>query len=141
VIKLELLFTVIVFGVWIFTLADVAQAPAPQIRNLPKVGWFIVVLLFPVLGSVAWFVLGRPEGTPRLAPGERAVPQFPEYDRRGRSAAADPEKDEEFLKQVRDRAEAQRKRYAEEKKRDREREEQRKQQREQQREPEEGTTQ
>jgi hypothetical protein len=118
VIKLELLFTVIVFGVWIFTLADVAQAPAHQIRNLPKVGWFVIVLLFPVLGSAAWFVLGRPEGPPRLAPGERAVPQFPEYDRRGRNAAADPEKDEEFLKQVRARAEEQRKRYEAQKKRE-----------------------
>jgi len=120
VIKLELLFTVIVFGVWIFTLVDVAQAPAPQIRNLPKVGWLIVVLLFPVLGTVAWFVLGRPEGSQPLAAGERAVPQFPEYDRRGRNAAADPEKDAEFLKQVRARAEEQRKRYEAQKKRDRE---------------------
>ena len=119
-IKLELLFTVIVFGVWIFTLVDVAQAPAPQIRNLPKVGWLIVVLLFPVLGTVAWFVLGRPEGSQPLAAGERAVPQFPEYDRRGRNAAADPEKDAEFLRQVRARAEEQRKRYEAQKKRDRE---------------------
>ncbi len=120
VIKLELLFTVVVFAVWVFTLADVAQAPPQGVRNLPKVAWVVLVLLFPVLGSAAWFVLGRPEGPPRLAPGERAVPDFPEYDRRGRSAAADPEKDEEFLRQVRERAEAQRKRYELQKKRDQE---------------------
>ena len=120
VIKLELLFTVVVFAVWIFTLADVAQSPGQHVRNLPKVAWVVLVLLFPVLGSAAWFVLGRPEGSRRLSPGERAAPQFPEYDRPGRSAAVDPEKDEEFLKQVRARAEEQRKRYEQEKKREQE---------------------
>ena len=119
-IKLELLFTVVVFAVWIFTLADVAMAPGPQVRNLPKVGWVVVVLLFPVLGSAAWFVLGRPQVAPGRAPGERATPQFPEYDRPGRAAAVDQEKDEEFLKQVRARAEEQRKRYEAQKKRDQE---------------------
>ena len=42
---------------------------------------------------------------------ERETPVFPEYDRPGRAAAVDPEKDEEFLRQVRERAEEQRKRY------------------------------
>jgi hypothetical protein len=122
VIKLELLMTVVVFAVWIFTLADVAQAPGKDIRTLPKVAWVVIVLLFPVLGSAAWFVLGRPQGPPGPAAGERSAPAFPEYDRPGRSAAADPEKDEEFLKQVRARAEEQRKRYEAQKKRDQERE-------------------
>lgn len=116
-IKLELLFTIVAFVVWIFTLADVAQAPGKQVRNLPKVAWVVLVLLFPVLGSAAWFVLGRPQGT-RPAVGERSAPAFPEYDRPGRSAALDPEKDEEFLKHVRARAEEQRRRFAEEKKRE-----------------------
>ena len=104
-----------------------AQARGQDIRNLPKVAWVVIVLLFPVLGSAAWFVLGRPQGAPRRAPGERATPQFPEYDRPGRSAAVDPEKDEEFLRQVRARAEEQRKRYEAQKKRDEEREQQREQ--------------
>jgi hypothetical protein len=123
VIKLELLFTLVVFVVWIFTLVDVAQAPGKQVRLLPKVAWVVLVLLFPVLGSAAWFVLGRPHGAPRAAVGERSAPAFPEYDRPGRSAAVDPEKDEEFLKQVRARAEEQRRRYAEEKKREQQRHE------------------
>ena len=135
-IKLELLMTVVVFAVWIFTLADVVQSPGQHVRNLPKVAWVVLVLLFPVLGSAAWFVFGRPQGTPRPARGERTAPAFPEYDRPGRSAAVDPEKDEEFLKQVRARAEEQRKRYEQEKKRDQEREQERGQEREQQREEE-----
>ncbi len=121
-IKLELLFTLVVFAVWIFTLADVAQAPKKDVRNLPKVAWVVLVLLFPVLGSAAWFVFGRPQGPSRPAVGERRAPAFPEYDRPGRSAAVDAEKDEEFLRQVRARAEEQRRRYAEEKRREQGRE-------------------
>ena len=144
-IKLELLFTLVAFAVWIFTLADVVQSPGKDVRNLPKVAWVVIVLLFPVLGSAAWFVLGRPQGPSRPAVGERSAPAYPEYDRPGRSAAVDAEKDEEFLRQVRDRAEVQRKRYAEEKKRERQHEQERKQAREQaleqEREPEEGPAQ
>ena len=41
------------------------------------------------------------------------MPEFPEYDRPGRAAAANPEDDEEFLRKVRERAEEQRRRYRE----------------------------
>jgi hypothetical protein len=124
VLRLQLFFSVVVFVVWVFTLVDLAQSPGHRVRTLPKVAWVVVVLLFPVLGSAAWFVLGRPQ-TARRQPGayERHAPTFPEYDRPGRAAAIDPEKDDEFLKQVRDRAEAQRKRFAEEKKREAQRRE------------------
>lgn len=122
-IKVELLFSVVVFAVWIFTLADIAQTPARHVHHLPKIAWAVIVLLFPVLGSIAWFVLGRPEGKPRPGAYEREVPEFPEYDRRGRAAATDPEKDEAFLRQVRERAEAQRKRFEAEQKRQREQDE------------------
>ena len=124
-IKLELLFAVIVFCVWIYTLVDVIGTPEAMMRGLPKAGWVIAVLLFPVLGSIAWFVLGRPQGRVARAAGayERSAPSFPEYDRPGRAAAADPAKDEEFLRQVRARAEEQRKRYEARRKQERESEE------------------
>ena len=117
-IKIQLLFSVIVFAVWIFTLVDVFGTPAAAIRNLPKVAWVIVVLLFPLLGSAAWFILGRPEGRASRTAGahERSAPAFPEYDKPGRAAALDPEKDEEFLRQVRARAEQQRLRHEQRKK-------------------------
>jgi hypothetical protein len=123
VLRVQLFFSVVVFVVWIFTLVDLAQSPGHLVRSLPKVAWIVIVLLFPVLGSAAWFVLGRPKTAPRQ-PGayERDAPTFPEYDRPGRAAAIDPEKDEAFLKQVRERAEEQRKRFAEEKKREAQRE-------------------
>jgi hypothetical protein len=110
---LEELFTVVLFALWVYTLVEVLTTPEGAMRALPKAAWVIVVLLLPLIGVVAWWVAGRPEGHgPRpLSAHERAQPAFPEYNRPGRAAATDPEKDEEFLRQVRERAEAQRKAY------------------------------
>lgn len=114
-IKVELLFGVVVFAVWVFTLVDVVGTPNAVVRTLPKPAWVVGVLLFPLLGSLAWFVLGRPEARPAASGG---APDFPEYDRPGRAAAADPAADEAFLRQVRARAEEQRRRAAEQRRRD-----------------------
>jgi hypothetical protein len=117
VIKLELVLGVVTFALWVFCLVDVISSADTRVRNLPKIAWLILVLLFPLVGSIAWLVAGRPEaGTPRRSRHERQAPGFPEYDRPGRAAAVDPEKDEEFLRQVRERAEEQRKRYEQSKK-------------------------
>jgi hypothetical protein len=114
VIKLELLFGIATFALWVFCLVDAIGAQSARIRNLPKVAWILLILFFPLIGSIAWLVAGRPESTtPRRS-------DFPEYDRPGRAAAVDPEKDAEFLRQVRERAEAQRKQYDEQKRRERE---------------------
>ena len=110
-IKLELLMGVVTFALWLFCLIDVIGTADRDVRNLPKIGWLLLVLLVPFVGSVAWLVAGRPEGRRARSAYERAVPDFPEYDRPGRAAAVDPEKDEEFLRQIRARAEEQRKRY------------------------------
>jgi hypothetical protein len=119
VIKLDLLLGTLAFALWIYCLVDVAQTRDDEIRNLNKGAWIIIVLFFSVPGAIGWFIFGRPENRART-PGayERTAPQFPEYDRPGRAAAVDPEKDEEFLKQVRERADEQRRRYEAQKKRE-----------------------
>ena len=111
-IRLYAVMSVISFALAVFCLIDVIGTPAHRIRNLPKIAWVLLVLFFPLLGSIAWLAAGRPEKTARAPRAyERETPAFPEYDRPGRAAAVDPEKDEEFLRQVRERAEEQRKRY------------------------------
>lgn len=121
VIKVQLVLGIIAFALWVFCLVDAIGTPSDRIRNLPKVVWIILILFFPFIGSIAWLVAGRPQrGVSRRSPHEREAPQFPEYDRPGRAAAVDPAKDDEFLRQVRERAEAQRKAYEEKKKRERE---------------------
>lgn len=96
---------------WIFCIVDVVTSREDSVRNLAKTWWLLLVLFFPFAGSVAWLVAGRPTAERPLTRGQGAAPGFPEYERRGRFASDDPAKDEEFLRSVRERAEAQRARY------------------------------
>ena len=112
VIKLQLLATVVTLALWAYCLVGVISCPPNRVRNLPKLVWVLLVVLFPFVGSIAWLVAGRPTGErANRSSHERAQPAFPEYDRPGRAAAQDPQRDEEFLRRVRERAEEQRRRY------------------------------
>jgi hypothetical protein len=111
----------VLFALWVFCVIDVITTDEALCRNLPKMMWVgIVVLLFDV-GGVLWLVAGRPwPGMSSTADlpyrGNRGPVQrdYPEYDRPGRFAASRPDDDEAFLRQVRERAEEQRRRYREE---------------------------
>lgn len=52
----------LLLGVWIYSILDAAQADRLRVRTLPKGAWLAVLVLFPLLGSVLWFWLGRPRG-------------------------------------------------------------------------------
>ena len=107
----------VILVLWIFCVIDVIMAREDEVQHLPKWGWLVLVLFFPLVGSVAWLAAGRPRRTARrLGAYERETPGFPEYDRPGRAAAVDTEADEEFLRRCRERAEEQRRRYREERK-------------------------
>lgn len=102
----------VVFVLWIYCVIDVITRRPEDIRNLPKVAWLVLVLLFPLVGSIAWLVAGRPRSaTPRRRAYERPTSAFPEYDRPGRAAGLSDESDEEFLRRCRERAEEQRRQY------------------------------
>lgn len=118
-LKIEGLLALLSLGLGIYCLIEVISTPDHQVRNLPKIGWILLVLLFPLVGSIAWLAVGRPMASSGAArtPG-RPVPHFPEYDRPGRAAASSPDADEEFLRQVRAKAEEQRRRYREQKARE-----------------------
>ena len=78
----------------VYCVVDVVTSPAAAVRTLPKPLWLLVVLP-PLFGPAAWFLAGRPRrGAARVH--ERA----PE-----RSA---PDDDEDFLRELRRRAEEQR---------------------------------
>jgi len=119
VIRFELFLGLASLALWVYCLVDAIGTDETRVRHLPKVGWLLIILFFPLAGSVAWLVAGRPEGGAgaRRSAYERPVPQFPEYDRPGRAAASDPAADEAFLRGVRARAEEQRARYREEQRR------------------------
>lgn len=110
-----MLMSLVFFVLWVACLFDVITTDEARMRHLPKLVWLLLVLLLPFVGSVLWLALGRPESWPRST--AVPTPGFPEYERPGRFIPQDSAKDEEFLAQVRERAEAQRRRYAEEQKR------------------------
>jgi hypothetical protein len=113
VIRAELGLGILGTALWIYCLLDVIMADESRIRNLSKGTWVFVVLVTSVVGAVAWLVAGRPEssssqGLPYKGNrGRQNDPGFPEYDRPGRYQAANPDDDAEFLRKVRERAEAQ----------------------------------
>ena len=93
----------------IYCLVDAITSRDDEVRNLQKTWWILLILFFPLVGSVAWLVAGRPQRGPRHhGPHQQSASAFPEYDRPGRFAAADPAADAEFLRKVRERAESQR---------------------------------
>lgn len=118
-VRVELLFSLVTLALWIFCLVDVIGSDEGAIRHLPKIPWVLIVLFFPLAGSIAWLVAGRPVAAMAgRSPYEREVPHFPEYDRPGRAAGTTAEADEEFLRKVRERAEEQRRAYREKKRRE-----------------------
>lgn len=117
-IKLDLLVGVASFALLVYCLVEVISTSEARIRNLPKIAWVLLVLFFPLVGSIAWLVAGRPESGSRPTPG--ATPGYPEYERSGRMAPVDAARDEEFLRGVRERAQQQRRTH-EQARRERER--------------------
>ena len=116
---LRLLFFLVPIVLCIYCLVEAITSRDDEVRHLGKVWWILLILFFPFVGSIAWLAAGRPVRTPRRhGPYERTVAEFPEYDRPGRFAAADPEADEAFLRKVRERAEEQRRKAREQKMRE-----------------------
>jgi Phospholipase_D-nuclease N-terminal len=113
----------VVLGVWIFCFIDVLLTPDQACRSLPKLGWIFLVLLIPLLGSVAWLVAGRPWDRAKLAqaPGAARTSRFPQDPRTTRATRVptNPDDDEEFLAGLRKRAEEQRRRALDEQNPDR----------------------
>ncbi len=46
--------------VWIYCLYDVITTHDALVRNLPKIVWFVIVLLLVDIGCILWLVFGRP---------------------------------------------------------------------------------
>jgi len=85
----------LVFGLAILALIDCLSSESDEIRALPKVVWVFIILLFPLLGSIVWFLAGRPRRTePRSA--WPAGDGFPEATR-----PIAPDDDPEFLDRLR----------------------------------------
>ena len=81
--------TVLLLAFTVWCLVSLVQAPDGAVRNLPRWAWVVLVLLFPLVGGLAYVVAGRPLAT---ADG----PGGP--DPRRRPTPRGPDDDEDFLK-------------------------------------------
>ena len=100
----------------VYCVLDIIPTPDDRVRRLPKLVWLVLVLLFPLVGGTAWLLAGRPQASASRSGGRGVRPA------RGRSRparAVAPDDDEAFLRDLRERAEQQR-RAAEEQRRARE---------------------
>lgn len=83
-------------GLTIFCLIDAIQTPETSIRNLPKWGWIVLILIFPLIGGIAWLVAGRPRATSSWS---EHVTSYPE-DQRSHDRPVAPDDDPEYLRQI-----------------------------------------
>lgn len=74
----------------LFVLGLISSLSADRVRNAPRLVWVLLIVLIPLLGSIAYFLWGRPAG---------ALPET--VPRRGRSRPASPDDDPDFLRSLR----------------------------------------
>lgn len=61
------LITLLTIVLWVYAFFDALTCPAEEVRNLPKVIWLLVIVLFAVIGPLLWLFLGRPITHPGTA--------------------------------------------------------------------------
>src|SRR5687767_8171053 len=71
---LRLLPAIALIAFALLALIDCLARDDDDIRGLPKVIWVFVILLFPLLGSAAWFLAGRPRAATSGGAGAGAGP-------------------------------------------------------------------
>ena len=69
---------IIIFGLTIYALVDCARADETQIRNLPKWGWLLLIILLGpqavAIGPIAYLIAGRSKPKGFRAPKRRILP-------------------------------------------------------------------
>ncbi|GAA4675937.1 PLD nuclease N-terminal domain-containing protein [Phytohabitans rumicis] len=59
-VRLYLLLFVVQIALAVIALISCLSAEEDEIRGLPRLLWVLVILFFPLVGSIAWFLAGRP---------------------------------------------------------------------------------
>lgn len=80
----------------VVALIDCLSTEAEEVRALPTLAWVFIILLFPPVGPIAWFIAGRPRrSSPPSPTAWRPGVGSPGQARPRRSTA--PDDDPEFL--------------------------------------------
>jgi hypothetical protein len=74
---------VVVVAVTIFAVVDSAMTRRERVRGISKALWILVILVFPIVGPILWFLIGKDRSSGAGAPGRRLGPDDdPEFLRR-----------------------------------------------------------
>ncbi|MEU1683915.1 PLD nuclease N-terminal domain-containing protein [Micromonospora sp. NPDC005707] len=79
------------------------SAEEGEIRALPRIAWVLIILFFPLVGSIAWFVAGREAGARRT---RTAWPMGNGFSEQHRPRQVAPDDDPEFLSSLAERKRA-----------------------------------
>ena len=91
---IRLLPWLLTLAVTVYAVVDCIQTDDNQVRGLPKLLWLLLILLFPIVGSIAWFIAGRPQrGTAGRGPTGRGPSHRPPPPR-------GPDDDPDFLRRL-----------------------------------------
>ncbi len=82
----------------VLALISCLSAEEGELRALPRIVWVIIILLFPLVGSIVYFAAGRPVTTRPARDHWRPGNGFSEDTRPKRTLA--PDDDPEFLKTI-----------------------------------------
>lgn len=102
---LRVLLALAVLAFTVYTAVDCIQTEDDRVRNLPKIAWVILILLFTPAGGIAWLFAGRPNdqgggpfGRLPFGPQDRIGPSGGPAGPRGPRRPMGPDDDPDFLK-------------------------------------------
>jgi len=91
--RLLLGLAVVVVAVTIFAIVDSAMTRKERVRGISKALWILVILIFPVVGPILWFTIGKDRSSGAKATGRRLGPDDdPDFLRRLGSGADQDER-------------------------------------------------
>lgn len=87
-------------AITIYTIVDIVLIDRSRVKGLPKIVWVIIVIVFPVVGAVVWFLLGRERLSQR---GVRRGPAAPDDDPEFLRKLSREQQQEERIRQLEER--------------------------------------
>jgi hypothetical protein len=59
-----MIFSFAVLALIVFSLVDAITSREDHVKHLPKFGWIILIVLLPLIGSLAWLIAGKDRAIP-----------------------------------------------------------------------------
>jgi hypothetical protein len=103
---LAVLLTVAFIVLWVYAFFDALTTPAPEVRNLPKPLWVLMVLFLMHVGALLWLIWGRPRADTVNAPTPSPRPGIDGINSPGAQGSASkerpigPDDDPDFLRDI-----------------------------------------